>query len=139
MLALLWLAVLGLLFGAALGARALLDPQWAQRFVRLKPDEQGGGQAEFRATYGGVILALHVAALLLVLRYLLGGGYLVGVIASGAIFVVAAAWAGSAFGRFVSLLRDRGADTRFNRISIAVELAAAAAIGAPWAVWIFAG
>ena len=48
------LCVLGLAFGGALGLRALFDPKWAARLVRLKADEQGGGQAEFRATYGGV-------------------------------------------------------------------------------------
>ncbi len=34
------LSALALLFGAALGARALIDPQWAAKFVRLKADEQ---------------------------------------------------------------------------------------------------
>jgi hypothetical protein len=46
-----WLLnALMLSFGAALGARALIDPHWASRFVRLKPDDQDGGFAEFRAT-----------------------------------------------------------------------------------------
>jgi len=131
-------SVLALLFGAGLGARALLDPRWAQRFVRLQPDEQGGGFAEFRATYGGVFLGLHAAALLLALRYLLAGGALIGVIAAGAVAVLSAGWAGSAFGRFVSVLRDKS-DTKFNRISIVAELLIAAAIGAPWFVWLVTG
>ena len=50
------LSALALAFGAYLGARGLFDPHWAQKLVRLKPDEQGGGFAEFRATYGGVFL-----------------------------------------------------------------------------------
>lgn len=130
-----WIAVLALLFGAALGARALFDPKWAARFARLTPDAQGGGQAEFRATYGGVMLALHGAALLLVLRYLLAGGHLIGVVATGALFVIAAGWGGAAFGRLLSILRDAGANTSFNRISVAVEALIALAIGGPWALW----
>ena len=64
-----WLLnALALGFGAALGLRALLDPKWAARFVRLKPDEQGGGEAEFRATYGGVFLFTHAVALFFTAR-----------------------------------------------------------------------
>jgi len=140
MLAVAWgVAVAALLFGAVLGARALIDPKWAARFVRLTPDEQGGGFAEFRATYGGVFLGLHAVALMLSLRYLLSGEHVVGVAATGALAVLAAGWAGAACGRFVSILRDEGADTRFNRISIGVESACAFAIGGPWVLWMFGG
>ncbi|MBC7770171.1 MAG: hypothetical protein H7124_15410 [Phycisphaerales bacterium] len=127
--------IIALGFGVALGARALIDPRWASRLVRLTPDDQGGGFAEFRATYGGVFLGLHGVALLLALRYLLSGGALVGVTAAGAAAALCAGWAGAAFGRFVAILRD-GADTRFNRISVGVELAMALALGAPWFVWV---
>jgi hypothetical protein len=128
------LCALALVFGAALGARALIDPHWAARFVRLKPDDRGGGFAEFRATYGGVFLALHAIALLLSLRYLLAGGALVGVVAAGACAAIAAAWAGAAFGRVVAMWRD-DVDTRFNRVSALVETAMALAIAAPWLAW----
>jgi hypothetical protein len=128
------LSALALLFGAALGARALIDPDWAARFVRLKQDEQGGGFAEFRATYGGVFLFLHLVALLFTAIYLWGGEYVVGVCATGAGAAVAAGWGGSAFGRMISIWRD-GADTRFNRLSAGVETAMAFAIGMPWLVW----
>lgn len=127
-------SALALIVGAALGARALIDPAWAAKFVRLKADEQGGGQAEFRATFGGVFLALHAAALLLTLFYLLGGEYVIGVCATGASFAIAAGWGGAAFGRAVSIWRD-GADTPFNRMSIGVETAMAFAIAMPWLVW----
>ena len=130
-----WLAVLALAFGAALGARGLLDPKWAARFVRLAPDAQGGGQAEFRAVYGGVMLGIHVVALLLALRYLLSGEHVVGVAATGALAVLTAGWGGAAFGRALAIWRD-GADTTFNRISVVVEAGVALAIGAPWALWL---
>jgi hypothetical protein len=131
------LSALALLFGAALGARALIDPHWAAKFVRLRPDEQGGGFAEFRATYGGVFLFLHLIALLFTAIYLWGGEYVIGVCATGAGAAVAAGWGGSAFGRLLSIWRDK-ADTTFNRMSAGVEAAMAFAIGMPWLVWFLA-
>jgi hypothetical protein len=137
MMAFAWgLNVLALAFGVALGARGLLDPKWAAKLVRLREDEQGGGFAEFRATYGGMFLGLHLIALALTLRYLLANAYVVGVAASGAAAVLCAGWAVTAFGRLIAMWRD-GANTPFNRISVVVELAVAAALGAPWAVWYF--
>lgn len=130
------LNALALLFGAGLGARGLIDPNWAARLVRLREDEQGGGFAEFRATYGGLFLALHAAALYLTLQWLTGGEASVGAVAAGASGTVAAGWAGAAIGRGVSIWRDAGADTRFNRLSLAVESATALLIGGPWAVWL---
>ncbi len=126
---------LGLGFGAFLGLRGLLDPKWAQRLVRLMPDEQGGGFAEFRATYGGVFLGLHGLALVMTLLYSLGGEYVVGVAATGAAAVLSAGWAGAAFGRVLSMLLD-SADTKFNRLSAGVEVALALAIAAPWIAWL---
>jgi hypothetical protein len=132
-----WLSAAALAFGAVLGLRALIDPEWAQRFVRLKPDEQGGGFAEFRATYGGVILGIHLVALLLALRYLVSGEHVVGVAATGALAVLAAGWGGSSAGRLIAIWRD-GADTAFNRISAGVEALLATLIGAPWMLWLIA-
>ncbi len=129
------LHVLALCFGAYLGARGLLDPRWASRLVRLQADEQGGGFAEFRATYGGVFLGLHGMALLLTLYWLMSSAPSMGAIAAGASLPIAIAWAGAAFGRIVSIWRDK-ADTHFNRASAGVEVAVAVAIGAPWAVWL---
>lgn len=128
------LSALALLFGAALGVRALIDPEWAAKFVRLKADEQGGGFAEFRATYGGVFLGLHLVALVFTLFFLLGGEYVIGVCATGATAAIAAGWAGAAFGRVIAMWRD-GADTSFNRMSAGVEIAMGFAIGMPWLVW----
>lgn len=128
------LSALALLIGAALGARALIDPDWASKLVRLKADEQGGGQAEFRAVYGGVFFGLHLIALVMTLFFLLGGEYVIGVCATGASAVIAAGWAGAAFGRGLAIWRD-GADTKFNRMLIGVEIAMAFAIAMPWFVW----
>jgi hypothetical protein len=136
MMAIAWvLNVLALFAGAGLGVRGLFDPKWVARLVRLREDGPGGG-AEFRATYGAMFIGLHLVALAMTGKYLLGGTYVVGVAASGAAAVLAAGWAGAAFGRVVSILRD-GADTKFNRASVVFELAMMAFIGAPWAVWYF--
>lgn len=136
MMAIAWvLNVLALAFGVALGARGLVDPKWAARLVRLREDAEGG-IAEFRATYGGMFLGLHLIALVLTLRYLLANAYVVGVAASGAVAVLSAGWALTAFGRVIAMWRD-GANTAFNRVSVLVELAVAAALAAPWAVWYF--
>jgi hypothetical protein len=133
----LWvLNALALAFGVGLGARALFDPKWAARFVRLKADEQGGGFAEFRATYGGVFLGVHAIALIMTLMYVSAGEYVVGVAATGAAAALGAGWAGSSGGRVLAMLLD-GADTKFNRLSAAVEAALALAIAAPWIGWYF--
>jgi hypothetical protein len=127
-------SALGMAFGAFLGARALLDPHWASRFVRLKEGE-AGGFAEFRATYGGVFLGLHLAALAFTLFYLRAGAAVIGVAATGAAATLALGWLGSACGRIISILRDK-TGTAFNWTSVAVEFALALAIGAPWALWL---
>jgi hypothetical protein len=132
------LSALALAFGAYLGARGLIDPRWAQKFVRLQPDEQGGGFAEFRATYGGMILGLHIAALFFAVIWIIFGGALVGVVATGACAAIAAGWGGTAFGRVVSMWRDHTM-TRFNVISAIVEAVVALIIAAPWFLWSVGG
>ena len=57
------IAIIALGFCAALGAGALLAPKWAAGVVRLAPDpdpEKPGGFSEFRATYGGLLLLIHL-------------------------------------------------------------------------------
>jgi hypothetical protein len=128
-------SALALTIGVYLGVRGLIDPRWASRLVRLQADEQGGGFAEFRATYGGVFLGLHLVGLAFALYYLRTGHPVMGVAAIGAVAVLSAGWGGAAFGRLIAIWRD-GADTQFNRFSVGFEVLMAAAIGAPWAVWI---
>jgi len=122
-------------FGGALGLRALVDPKWAARFARLKPDDQGGGEAEFRATYGGVFFFTHAVALLFTLKYLSGGSAVIGVCATGAAAVLSSGWAGSAAGRFFAIWRD-GVRTKFNLYCAFAEIVLALAIGAPWITWV---
>ena len=132
------LSALALAFGAWLGVRGLISPRWAQKLVRLEPDQQGGGFAEFRATYGGLFLGLHGAALFFALSWIVFGGALIGVLATGACAVIAAAWGGAAAGRALSMLRDR-TYTRFNLLSSLFEAVLAIIIAAPWFVWSVGG
>jgi hypothetical protein len=129
------LSALALAFGTYLGARALIDPHWAQKLVRLRPDEQGGGFAEFRAVYGGVFLGLHAVTLIFVLGWVLSGEIVVGTTAIGATAVVSASWFGAAFGRLLSMLRD-DTRTKFNRLSVAIEVAMFVFVGLPWLLWL---
>lgn len=129
------LNAVALLFGAALGARALIDPRWGARLVRLKPDGEGGF-AEFRATYGGLFALSHAAGLLITLKWILGGEFIFGLYAAGAAAPLAAAWAGSCGGRLVSMWRD-GTRTPFNLLSASVEALLALAIASPWLLWSF--
>jgi len=130
------LNALALAAGALLGARGFIDPKWAQKLVRLQPDQQGGGFAEFRATYGAMFAAMHVVALFFTLKWVMGGEYVLGVAAAGASAVIAAGWGGTAIGRAISMWRD-GARTRFNELSTMIEAAMSLAIGGPWLLWLF--
>jgi hypothetical protein len=129
------LSALASAFGASLGMRALIDPDWAARLVRLRADERGGGFAEFRATYGGLIAFAHGVSLALTLMYLDDGDYAVGVAATGAAAVLGAGWAGACLGRLLAMWRDK-ADTPFNRLATGVQGLVALAIAAPWVVWV---
>ncbi len=121
------LAIIGLGLGAAMGLGALISPEWASGVVRLKPDPaKGGGYSEFRATYGGLLLMVHGAALVIVLITPPAGSTLV-------VLPIAAGWLGAAIGRTAALLLDRAklGDTRIIPIWMATEVALALAIGAP--------
>ena len=130
------LNALALAFGASLGLRGLFEPHWAARRVRLKPDEQGGGLAEFRAAFGGLLLAAHAAALFFTVKWIINAESVVGIFAAGAAAALSAAWIGAAAGRVLSMLRDN-TRTRINLTRAAVELVLGVLIGAPWALWNF--
>jgi hypothetical protein len=135
---LVWLLnMAALAFGAFLGARALFDPHWGARLVRLKADDERlGGFAEFRATYGGLFAASHGLAFLLSAHWVLSGAFVTGAYAAGAALVLGAAWVGTGAGRALSMARDNTA-TSFNKLSLAVEVATGLLIASPWIFWTF--
>ncbi|WP_421785717.1 DUF4345 family protein [Hyphobacterium sp.] len=116
--------VLFAVLGAGLGLGALISPRWAAKLVRMQADPaRPEGYAEFRATFGGVFLFLHLAFLVAIY---LGQGVI------GAAAVLSFGWGGAAFGRILSMILD-GAKvrTRHNIVSVVVELAAAAGFALP--------
>lgn len=126
------LACLPLVAVGAMALIAFLHPHWGARLVRLREEaERPGGFAEFRATYGGLFLGSHGAALGLIVMYLGAGNEVVAMTAGGAVLVLGAGYAGSAAGRLLSMARD-GARTAFNAGSTVFEAACALLLWAPW-------
>ncbi len=118
--------------GALLGLLAFLWPAKAAEIVRLRPDwDAAGGYAEFRATFGGLLLLAHLAVLLaIVMREQAGMASVI-----GASFAVGAGWLGAAIGRALAMLVDHGEHqtrTGYNAFSTVFELALALALLAPW-------
>ena len=125
------IAIVALGFCAALGLGALFAPKWAAGIVRLIADpdpEKPGGFSEFRATYGGLLLLIHLTALIILLQDQLALTYKV-----FALFPVAMGWIGAGLGRLLSLILD-GKDNRepgLIPVWIPLELALGFAILAP--------
>ena len=104
--------------GAAMGLGALISPRWASGVVRLVEDPdpaRPGGYSEFRATYGGLFLMTHLAALLISLN--LPAPY-----AAFAALPLALGWIGAGLGRLVSLLADRDRNRAKGLIPVWIPL-----------------
>ncbi len=119
------LASLALVFGAWMGARSLIQPEWGSKVVGLsvtpgKPE----GKSEFRGTLGGMFLLGHLVTLIGLWRF-------DAMVAPLIVIPLAAGWFGAAFGRTVSIFLDDGTRTRLNWIWVALELGMAIAIAAP--------
>lgn len=125
------ISILALGFCALLGLGSLFAPKWAAGVVRLVADpdpEKPGGFSEFRATYGGLLLLLHLSALLMVAQPELGLQYKI-----FALFPIAMAWIGAGLGRTMSLILDK-TENRSNGLIpvwIPMEFALGIAILAP--------
>ena len=127
------IAVVAAVFGAGLGAYALVRPEFGSNLTRLKADPaRPGGYAEFRATLGGMMLLLHLAYI---------GAAVTGFGAIGAAAVLSAGWGGAALGRIVSLLLDgdKGVRVQHSYVSVAIEVTVAAIFAAPVAAFATAG
>ncbi|MEQ9506915.1 MAG: hypothetical protein RLO80_11645 [Hyphomonas sp.] len=121
------IALVALAFGALLGLGALFSPDWASRFVRLQANpETPGGYSEFRATYGGLFLMIHLTALILVLKA-------PDAIAVFAVLPLAMGWLGAAMGRAFAMVLDRGkgGEARIVLIWMGSEIVLGLAIAAP--------
>lgn len=111
------LATLG--FGALIGLRGLFDPEWAANVVRLQAStdpEKPGGYSEFRATYGGLFLMLHLSALIMTWK-------LPRVQTDILILApLSAAWIGAGMGRTFSLLLDKEQNRSSGLIPVWIPL-----------------
>ncbi len=111
---------------------ALLNPRWVANFTRLteEPDPaKPGGFSEFRATFGGLFLFLHLMAFVLILATAKGSA----ILTIMTIIPIAAAWIGAGFGRTLSLVLDKAQNRSSNHVIkfIALEYATGLAMMAP--------
>lgn len=117
-------------FGALIGFISLINPGWGANVVRLQADPdplKPGGYSEFRATYGGLFMMLHLMALLLTMNANTQGDILV-------LAPIAAAWIGAGLGRTLSLILDREQNREAGLIPvwIPVEILMGLAVFAPF-------
>ncbi len=104
-----WMAWSAAAFTAFLGLAALFAPRLMLRVMRLQTaNERVSALADVRASYGGFRLGLGLACLVLHPQPLLS-------------LALGAAWIATAFGRFVSMLSDKGL-TLANWLFLALEL-----------------
>ena len=99
------ISIIALGFCAALGLGSLIAPKWAAGVVRLVADpdpDKPGGFSEFRATYGGLLLLIHLSVVIILLQAELDPTYKV-----FALFPVAMGWIGAGLGRTLSLVMDK--------------------------------
>ena len=114
-----------LAFGAGLGLKGILDPIWAGKLVRLQPENgQPEGFAEFRGTFGGMFLGLHLVALICI-------GVWKGDAGLAACVILSAGWLFTALGRFIAYKKDLNCRHKHVIVSIWIEIAAGVLI----AVW----
>lgn len=114
-----------LAFGVGLGIKGMFDPTWAGRLVRLQPENgQPEGYSEFRATFGGMFLGLHLSALICLALW----REPVGVAACA---ILAAGWLFTALGRYLSFSLDSHTQHSHVVRSVAIEVI----IGLAIAVW----
>lgn len=119
-------SLIGLSLGAIYGLACLANPGFAASSVRLQANpDQPGGYAEFRATFGGVFLGLHLAAIAFLISSVSAAPVAAGVIAAG--------WFGAAIGRALALTMDgeQVANTSLNAKLIVLEVVMALAIASP--------
>ena len=120
------ISLIGLGLCALMGLGALFSPAWAAGVVRLQADGRPGGYAEFRATYGGLLLLLHLGAMATVIHT----GPMISIFV---VFPIALGWFGAALGRSASLLfdRDKLNGAGLNPVWILTEIALGTMIGLP--------
>ncbi|GIU66842.1 hypothetical protein [Candidatus Phycosocius spiralis] len=119
-----YVSTITLVLGVGLGIKGMFDPMWAAQLVRLQPaNDQAEGFGEFRSTFGGMFLGLHLGAL----TFLVFWGGMAGVAACS---ILAAGWLFTALGRTISYCFDTHTKHVHVLRSIAIEIGAGLAIAA---------
>lgn len=113
-----YISMAGLFFGAMVGVIALFRPAGIAQTLRLQADpDRPGGFAEFRASFGGIFLMIHLTAIVFATH--LPPTLVVFVVAP-----IAMAWFGAAFGRLVSMALDKkeNGEGGINRYWVLLEI-----------------
>lgn len=115
-----WLNYIGAIVTLGLGLTGLLSPGSAAKIVGLKA-ETTSGRSEFRASFGGLWIALGAVPLITMEPL--------------AFAFLGMVWLGTAVGRLVSFVLDKTVD-RQNLFNVGFEIAAGALClaGTPWVV-----
>ena len=119
-----WLNYIGAIGTLGLGITVLVSPASAAKIVGLKA-ETTSGRSEFRASFGGLWIALGAVPLLTMEPL--------------AFAFVGMVWLGTAAGRLVSFVLDKTVD-RQNLFNVGFEIVfgGLCLVGAPWAALIAA-
>jgi hypothetical protein len=112
------LNLVGAIATMMMGAMGLFAPQTASKFVGLK-SVTTAGDAEFRATYGGLFIGLGLVPLLSFHPL--------------AFAVVGLGWLGAALGRLVSIALDKTVSSKnIGAVGFEVAFGCLLLVGAPW-------
>jgi len=112
--------IVGAVGTVGMGLMGLLFPHTAARIVGLRP-VGGAGRSEFRATFGGLWIALGLVPLI-------SGAPL-------AYLVLGLGWAFKAIGRVISIVLDRAGDRQnWRAVVLEAKFAALVLAGAPFAL-----
>lgn len=113
-----YMSLAGLAFGMFAGLIALFRPNAIANTLRLQPDPgRPGGYAEFRATFGGVFLMIHLTGFITVL-------HIKPTLSIFAVLPISMAWFGAAFARMASMFLDKAQNGEggINRYWVILEL-----------------
>lgn len=116
-----YITMAGLSFGALVGFIAILRPAQIAKSLRLQADpSRPGGFAEFRASFGGIFIMIHMTALVFAAHLQAMNPILV----TFMIAPIAMGWFGAALGRLLSMALDKkeNGEGGINRYWVLLEI-----------------
>lgn len=116
-----YITMVGLSFGTLVGFIAFVRPQIIASTLRLQADPaRPGGYAEFRASFGGIFIMIHMTALVFATHlHAINPLYVIFMVAP-----IVMAWFGAAAGRCVSMVLDKeeNGEGGINRYWVLLEV-----------------